>query len=144
MGKLRLPAIILLVVGAVYLLSSAGINLCFRSMRQGHSRSRGSALYFMGTVCISTFRYDRAVRILEVALAKYPNHPSARNGMYNYALCLERLRRRADAMKVYRHYLDKYPNDSRRQKIRNKLDKLEALRTARANFRPAIEKELRS
>ena len=131
MGRLRLPIIILAVAGVIYLLSAPGINMCFRRMQRGYSPGRGRALYFMSTVCISTFRYNQAVSILQVALEKYPDHPKARNGLYNYALCLERLKRPGQAISAYQNYLAKHPNDRRKQKIQNKIATLNALQSSR-------------
>jgi len=146
MDKLRLPAIILAVVGLIYLLSSPGINACFRAAQKGTSPTRGRIVYFLSNVCISTFRYGQAVRILEVALDKYPGHASARNGLYNYGLCLERLGRSNEAIAAYQQYLSKYPEDSRKQKVQNKIEKLVELETTRADFYYFIppKEELRS
>ncbi len=134
-GRMKLPIIIVAVIGVVYLLSAPGINACFRKMQRGHSPGRGSALYSLSTICISTFRYNQAVSILRVTLDKYPDHPKARNGMYNYALCLERLGRPAQAISAYQSYVAKYPNDSRKQKIQNNIDKMQSLQSSRSSAR---------
>jgi TolA-binding protein len=131
MGRMKIPIIIVAVIGVVYLMSAPGINACFRQMQQGHSAGRGSALYSLSTICISTFRYNQAVSILQVTLDKYPDHPKARNGLYNYGLCREKLSRPEQAVAAYEKYLAKYPNDSREQKIRNKIEKLQALQSSR-------------
>ena len=131
MGRLKLPIIVLLVAGFVYLLSAPGVDVCFRRMQRGHSSGRGSALYFLSTLCISTFRYNQAASMLGVALEKYPDHTKARNGLYNYGLCMEKLRRPGQAISVYQDYLAKYPNDSRKQKIQNKVTQLTALQSSR-------------
>lgn len=127
-------AVVILLVG-VYAVSSAGINTLFSSMQKKHSPGRGKAIYSMAGVCKNTFRYEHALEILDYALAQYPDHPAARNGRYNYALCLERLGRNKEAIAAYYVYLSIYAGDTRTEKVQERIDEMEATATSRSDYR---------
>ena len=141
MGKLKIPAIVLLVVLGVYLLSAAGTNACFRSLSRGHSASRASALFTLGKISIMTFRYEQAIDILDFALKKYPTHPAACKGLYNYGLCLEKTGLYREAINAYNKYLSTYPNDHRETKIINKINKLSAMHLGHAPLESVPRRE---
>lgn len=132
--KYWITAAVGIVIVGIYAVSSTGINAVFSSMQKGHSPARARTIFLTAGLCKNTFRYERALIMLDYALERYPDHPAARDGRYNYAVCLDRLGRNMEAVAAYKEYLSTYPGDSRTEKVQERIDAIEVTATGRSNL----------
>ena len=107
LSGLKWPIIIALVVGVGWLLSSGGTQWMFNNYTKaevGADPARDkideAGLSKLGGFMLLTFRYQKADRILQAAITRYPNGAHVARNIYRQAKCAEKLKdyRRAVAL----------------------------------------------
>lgn len=77
--------------------------------RLGMPKRTAHDLYNYGCVAAHDEQNDQAIKLFDQALKQQPNFPEA---LYNKAICLERLSKPKDAVKVWEQYLAAAPADA--------------------------------
>lgn len=98
LSRLKWPIIILVVVGAGWLLTAPGINYMhtrFTSGQPGVDPARDlrneAGLSRLGGFLVKTFRYEKGYQVLNDACTLYPGGPNFWNNQYRMAKCLEKM-----------------------------------------------------
>jgi tetratricopeptide (TPR) repeat protein len=95
---LKWPIIIGVIVFAGWLLSSSGVDYLYRHFTAGtpgadvkRDAANESGLSTLGGYCLYLFKYEKAMRIFETAVSRYPNGKNRRYNEYRMVTCAEQL-----------------------------------------------------
>ncbi|MBI4559987.1 MAG: tetratricopeptide repeat protein [Candidatus Hydrogenedentes bacterium] len=122
LSKFKWPVIILVVVVVLWLMSNGGVDYMFRSFTEntpGEDAARDAAdesgLSKLGGFLMYTFRYEKAMKVFEVAIERYPNGPNRIYNYYRLAKCYEKMDRYAESSNILRDlmYMGAHDKDDR-------------------------------
>lgn len=83
--------------------------------------------YMLGTSAFRTFRYQLAIEIIDRNLKDFPYESAAVAAQYRRAVSYEKLAEYRKAITLYEKFIYDHGDDSRRNAIENKVNKLKAL-----------------
>jgi len=136
LSKLKWPLIIALVVGVGWLLSEGGVNYMhkkFTSVAPGQDantdKMNEAGLTKLGTFLLKTFRYEKALAVMEDAVHLYPDGGDALFNEYRMAKCAEKLGDYQRSIDILGHLMDieagavdeRVPSNAHLDLRRNKL-----------------------
>lgn len=106
MSKIVYPLIIVVVIGAGWLVTSGGVNWQIKKYTEatpGADTERDAldekGLSKVGGFLLGTLRYERAAAVYETAIERYPNGENVWWNLYQLARCQEKLERYEDAVR---------------------------------------------
>lgn len=114
LSGLKWPIIILVVVGVGWLLSSGGVNYMFKQFTQaevGQDPKRDKfdekGLSWLGGYLLRTWRYEKALQVLAIAIDRYPNGKNVWYNKYRMVKCAEKLDKFALAVELLEELIRK-------------------------------------
>lgn len=117
LSKLKWPIIIVVVVGCIWLTTSAGTDFLFKrytknvgvDAKQDVSNEKG--LSTLGGFLLSTFRYEEAEHVLNTAVTNYPEGKNYYYNIYRQARCLEKLKDYQGSVDILNELMDESAHD---------------------------------
>ena len=113
LSRLKWPLIVALVVGVGWLLSEGGVNYMhkkFTSVAPGQDlnadKMNEEGLTRLGNFLLKTFRWEKALRVLEDAVRIYPDGDNALYNEYRMAKCAEKLGDYGRSVDILGHLVD--------------------------------------
>jgi tetratricopeptide (TPR) repeat protein len=113
LSRLKWPLIVALVVGAGWLLSEGGVNYMhkkFTSAAAGQDANldemNEQGLTRLGSFLLKTFRYEKALVVMEDAVHLYPDGANALFNEYRMAKCAEKIGDYQRSVDILGHLMD--------------------------------------
>lgn len=150
LSRFKWPVIILVVAAVIWLTTDQGVSYMHRKFMSGpvgadpkKDELNEAGLTRLGGFLMSTYRFQRAVRVFEDAIRRYPK---GKNYYYNYfrlGKCKQELGNPQEAVRIYEELFQKDANsiDSRvatRDQLRLRIDKLKELHELGEIGRPSL------
>ncbi len=107
LSGLKWPIIIVVVIGAVWLMSSGGMDYMYKNFTKAEvgadpqrDKSDEAGLTRLAGFLIKTLRFQKAEEVLETAVARYPNGANVWYNQYRLVKCAEKLKRYRRAVDI--------------------------------------------
>ncbi len=136
LSRFKWPLIILIVGGAIWLVTDPGVDYMFNKFTKGEVGAdpkqdalNEAGLTRLADFLMKTFRYARAAEVINADLDRYPQGKNALLNYYRLAKCVEKMGQYADSVKILQDLRDQeaHSTDERvpeRDVLQLRIDKL--------------------